>query len=570
MTPGDAADIVFLNGVIHTSEATRDRAEAVAVKGDEIVFVGASEDADRFIDGSTEVIDLGGRSILPGLVDAHTHPDMVALTTWHTALPVTEDLSVIQDFLREFAAEHPVSEVPYIEAEYYSTGMNWGPGGPSAAAIDAAVSDRPVVLNDWSGHASTMNSKMMELLGIDASTPLVIDESDPAVQLPRGADGVTPTGQSLEFAWTHFADSMWEAIGWQPPAEVTPDLLEEVTSFLSGYGVTTVLSAIASEDQLRSAAQLDAEGRLNLDFHGAVVIGRIGDLDSTVDEVRRLEEEHGGDHVHVNTVKLFLDGTNEIKTSAVFEPFVGDPDNTGALRMEAPDLEVLMRTLNEEGMDLHIHVCGDRAYRVALDTVEKIRNDLGDAWTIQVTLAHADLVDPADVPRAAELGLVVNWSPHWGGGVIGTAALETLGEERFNRMYQFNPMIEAGTVLSFSSDVVSSYEKYRANPFLGMQIGATRSDPEFPPLPGPGTVPGTAVREPMSARLSLEDLLTGYTIGGATQLGLEGSIGTIEVGKKANLMVLDDDLFSVPTDEIKDIEPSLVMFEGRVVKGTLD
>ncbi|MGN6474347.1 MAG: amidohydrolase family protein [Mycobacteriales bacterium] len=213
---------------------------------------------------------------------------------------------------------------------------------------------------------------------------------------------------------------------------------------------------------------------------------------------------------------------------------------------------------------------GDRAYRVALDTVQKLRTELGDHWKGRITIAHADIVHPADVPRAAELGVVLNWTPLWGGGVIGTAALDTLCEERFNRMYQFNPMLEAGTTISFSSDVISDYEKYRANPFLGMQIGHTRSDPEFPPTPGPGTVPRTAIREPLSAQLALEDLLHGYTMGGAIQLGINASSGSIEVGKKANLVVLDDDLFTIDAGRIKDIEPSLVLFEGKAVKGALD
>ncbi|WP_433585870.1 amidohydrolase [Microbacterium hydrocarbonoxydans] len=570
-SPDDnSADIVFKNGVVHTSDAERSTAEAVAVRGDEIVFVGSMNDVDMYVGDNTKVIDLDGRAIVPGLIDAHTHPDLVVLSSWKTELPATQDLTEIQGFLRDFAAEHPVSEVPYIEAEYYDTGMDWGPEGPNAAAIDAAVSDRPVLLNDWSGHASTMNSKMMEILGIDASTPLVVDETDPAVQFTRGEDGVTPTGQSLEGAWRINSEQLWDEIGWRPPEEVTPDLLEEFTSYLSGYGVTTMFSAIAGEDQLKSAAALDEEGRLDLDFHGAAMISNLDELDDKVAEVRDLQEQYGGDHVHINTMKLFLDGTNEIKTSAVLEPFEGDPGNTGELRMSEPDLKTLMTRLNDEGMDLHIHICGDRAYRVALDVVEELKAELGDKWKLQVTIAHADIVDPADYSRAAELGIVVNWTPHWGGGVIGTAALDTLGEERFNRMYQFNPLIDAGTVVSFSSDVVSTQEKYRANPYLGMQIGHTRSDPEYPPAEGPGTVPGTSIREPLSAQLSLEDLLQGYTLNGAIQLGIDSTTGSLEVGKKANLAVLDEDLFDVEVEKIQDIEPSLVMFEGKVVKGTVD
>jgi predicted amidohydrolase YtcJ len=163
------------------------------------------------------------------------------------------------------------------------------------------------------------------------------------------------------------------------------------------------------------------------------------------------------------------------------------------------------------------------------------------------------------MPRVGDLGIIINWSPHWSGGYFGPVSAEWLGKERFNRMYQFNPIIDKGGIVNYGSDVVTQYEAHRADPFFGMQVAHTRIDPEFP----------MGVREPISACLSLENLLKGYTINGAVQLRLADRIGSIEVGKLANIVLLSKDLFSVPKDKIRAVEPVAVVFEGKVIHGSL-
>jgi predicted amidohydrolase YtcJ len=565
------ADTILENARIYTNGDDQPPASVVAIRGDEIVHVGERGHGSwhELVGPDTRVVDVDGRTVVPGLVDSHTHPELVALSSWHISLPPADDLDTILDFLRRYATDHPVSDVPFIYAEYYPSDMAWGPDGPTAAAIDSAVSDRPVLLQDFSDHASTVNSKMVELMGVDAATPLQVDPNDPAPQFVRGADGVSPTGLVREHAWTHFADAMYDAIGWRPPEEVTPELLEGFMSFLSSKGVVALLDAATSRSAISSAATLDTEGKLNLHYHGARIFSSLINLDASISEVRAWQAEFGGPHVKVDTLKLFLDGTNEFGTGAVLDPLITDDGDAGLLRMSEDDLTNALERLDAEGLDLHIHVVGDRGFRTALDAVERARENHRDAWRIQVTLAHNELVDPSDMPRVADLGVILNWSPHWSGGMFGLAAAEHLGWERFNRMYQFNPVIASGGIVTYGSDVVTQYEANRADPFFGMQVGHTRIDPQYPMQPGPGTVEGTQIREPLSARLSLEDLLQGYTLNGAVQLRLTERIGSIEVGKSANLSVLDADLFAVPADKIQDVGPVAVLFEGQVVHGTL-
>src|SRR3954463_7917515 len=159
----------------------------------------------------------------------------------------------------------------HSHAEYYPSDMDWGRDGPTAGAIDAAVSDRPGLMQDFSDHASTVNSRMLGLMGVDRETPVQIDPNDPAPQFVRGADGVSPTGNVRERAWAYFADTLYDAIGWRPPEEVTPGSLEGFTSFLSSKGVVALLDAKTSRSALASAAALDAEGKLNLHYQGARV-----------------------------------------------------------------------------------------------------------------------------------------------------------------------------------------------------------------------------------------------------------------------------------------------------------
>ena len=321
--------------------------------------------------------------------------------------------------------------------------------------------------------------------------------SDPAPRFVRGADGVSPTGLVREDAWSRFADTMYDAIAWRPPEEVTPASLEGYTSFLSSRGVVALLDAMTSRSTLSSAATLDAQGKLNLHFHGARVFSSLANLEASIADVRAWQAEFGGPHVKVDTLKLFLDGTNEFGTGAVLDPLITSEGDHGLLRMSEDDLTTAMQRLDAEGLDLHIHVVGDRGFRTALNAVERARANRGDAWRIQVTLAHDELIDPSDMPRVAGLGVILNWSPHWSGGMFGVAAAEHLGWERFNRMYQFNPIITSGGTVTYGSDVVTQYEANRADPFFGIQVGHTRIDPQYPMQPGSGTVEGTQIREPI-------------------------------------------------------------------------
>jgi predicted amidohydrolase YtcJ len=538
---------------------------ALVIEDGVIVHVG-DLDSWSSLEG-VDVHDLGGRTVVPGFIDSHTHPSMVAVSDWHVRLPWTTDVDEILDFVRDYARTHPVEEAPFLYFEYYPT-ATFIDRQPTKELLDSAVSDRPCLCQDFSEHAHWVNSKMLELMGVTRDTP------DPVPGLEmfvRDANG-EPTGLLREGVHWRFLDQLYDRIGWKPPEELTPERVGRVLGFLTEHGVTALFEALVDDEGAVAAiAELDRRGELDLYYEGAVRFRNLGDLPEALTRLHRLQSTYGGDHVNLNTLKLFLDGTNESGNSALLAPLC-DHQGEGALgeiAMDAAELADCFEHTSGAGVDVHIHLVGDRAFRVACDAVQlvlkRLRDD-GEPWRTQVTLAHCELVDPADLARPAELGILVNWTPHWSGGYFGEGSKAHLGEERWNRMYRFNEIADSGAVVTFASDVVTQYELQRARPLYGMQIAHTRIDPEYPLDP---TVYPDSVRPEATARLSRRLLFEGYTVNAARQLRVSDRMGSLEVGKSANLCILADDPFEVDAAHLGSVAVDAVLFEGRVVHGPL-
>ncbi len=546
---GAAADAVVY-GSIYTADDAQPWAEAFAVKDGRFVYVGDAAGAAAYVGGSTDVTRLEGSMVTPGLIDAHTHPATVGMTGWHTRMGVPE-YDEMMAFIRDYLAAHDAAEAPFVYFEYYPSDA-FGPEGPRKEPLDELAPDRPILVRDFSDHASWVNSKCLELLGVydmDPEDPLLKD-------FVRDETGDF-TGWVMELGLLPLMHNMYDALGWYPPEECTQEVMHIVTDDLKSWGVTGVFDAfLESEQHAQSIHDMDAAGELNMYYDLSVRLDRFSDLDETLASIHALNARYGSEHVKVDTVKIFYDGTNELGDSAVIEPTLNDPENHGYMLFDREQTKEVIRRCNEEGIDVHFHMVGDLAFRTVCDVTEELIDEQGPL-DIQVELCHCELIDPADMARPAELGIIVNWTPHWSGGYFGEAARDYLGDERFDRMYQFNPIIRSGGVVTFGSDVYSMFEENRANPYFGMQTAMTRVDIEWP-LDG-----DDPMREPADAKLSLDDLLRGYTINAAIQLRVDDVAGSITVGKSANYNVYDVDLFAVPAEEFQYVLPKSVVFEGR-------
>ena len=555
---------VLRNAKIYTMNDEAPLADTIVTDGKKIIYVGTEKEAAEHIAADAKVYDLKGKTVLPGIVDSHIHPGMCSRSTWHVRLPWTEDVNELLDFVRKYGREHSREEVPFIYFEYYPTSM-FDENGPVKELLDEAISDRPVLCQDFGEHLCWVNSKMLELLGVDKNTP---DPSTLEVFV-RDEEG-NPTGWIKEMAWLHFADNMFEALGWQPPEELTEERMRPFFDFIEESGITALFDALIESDrQIRTVYEMDMAGKLHTYYDASVRFWKYEDLPEKIAKLREYSELYTTEHIKFNTMKLFLDGTNESGNSASLHEHINDPGNFGEIMMETEELTQCYLLCNREGLDLHIHMVGDRAFRVGCDAVEaaqKIAAQNGEEWVCQPVFAHCEVVDPSDMGRPAELGITVNWSCHWSGGYFGEEAMNYYTEEKWRRMYQFNPIIRSGALVAFSSDVVTAYEMHRAYPFFGMQVAATRIDPEFPL--DSDKYPDS-MRPDGSARLNLPVLLRGYTINGARQLRWEDKIGSLEEGKIANMVVIDRDPFETEPGELKDISVQTVIFDGNVVRGEL-
>ncbi|MCQ4636478.1 amidohydrolase family protein [Anaerovorax odorimutans] len=555
---------IIKNADIYTCSEGCPKANCIIFDKETIQFVGDIGEValEKYVDA--EIHDIGGRCLLPGMIDSHIHPGWVTKSLWHIPLPWTEDVNEVLAFVKQYADAHPKSEYPFLYFEYYPTSM-FDEHGPTKELLDTAVSDRPVLCQDFGEHLCWVNSKMLELLGVDKDTP----DPGPLETFVRDEDG-NPTGWIREMAWYKFADNMFRALNWYPPEELNEETIKGFFDFLEESGITAIADGfIENDDQIEAIYKLDKAGKLNVYYDGMVRFWNYEDLAEKIARLKEYRKQYTTNHIKINTMKLFLDGTNESGNSASLHEHINDSGNYGEIMMETDELTKCFLLCNQEGLDLHIHVVGDRGFRVACDAVEAAQaaaRSAGVPWVCMPVLAHCEVVDPADMERPAKLGITINWSCHWSGGYFGEEAMNYYSREKWSRMYQFNPMIDSGALVTFSSDVVTGYELHRAYPFFGMQVAATKIDPEFPL--DPDKYPNS-MRPPASAKLSLPVLLKGYTINGAKQLHWQEKMGSLEPGKIANMLVTDKNMFDTPLDQIKDLKIDAVIFEGKVIRGSL-
>ena len=545
--------LAITNARIFTG-ATPEWAEAAKIDDGTFTYVGNAKGLQSHIEQGTQVFDVQGKVVLPGLIDAHTHPGYVASATEIVALPHTGTLDDV------FAAldDHVKSDTgdDFIIGGYWNTAL-FDEKGPTKEALDAVVPDRPVMLYDWSGHSQWMNSKALEVLGITRDTP------DPVPGLSffyRDEDG-NPTGWAKEFA----VRQQMQALGLG--GQFNADKLLGFLTYLRSMGVTTLYDAGNSGmggGIYEAVAELDREGRLPIRYEGSYHVILPNQFDQALDTLKRWQADYGGGRLNINTLKIHFDGMSEIGTSGVMEPFIDSSnDNRGGIIMSEAALRDLILQLEQDAINLHIHSMGDRSTHTILNAVDAANASLAVRRQIRITLCHLGLVQDDDFERFAELDVVASFTPQWHGGWI-DGAQYTLGEERFNKMFRVQPLLDDGARVTYSSDIVSEMEwqTHRANPFFGMDIGHNRIEPEWGP--------GAPVRPPASERLDRKDLVIGYTRDAAYQLGLEDKLGSIEVGKTADLVVLGQNLFEIAALQIKSVLPRAVIMDGAVVSGSLE
>ena len=556
-------ETVYVNGLIYTQDRDLPWAESLVTKGDRIVFVGSDEDALQYAGGDGKLVDLRGQFVMPGIIDAHTHPGLISTggdlsgldeTVGENEEPATLDRMPSRPreatlaWLQQYADDHP--SLPAILQGVWDVAA-YVPDGPHKRDLDAISSIRPIMLFDNSGHSVWVNSAMLRTLGIDRDTP---DVSENLSHIVRDEAG-EPTGWLKEFTLIHHTGGK----SVMSPGQLKERLLKYL-NYMSSKGITTLWDAgsFNMDDAVYQAAHdIAREGNLPLRWEGSYHIWKPDQIDTAVESLLRLREKYSHGKLQFNTVKIHYDGMLDILTAAVLEPYVTDPDNYGGVLFTPQRLSSFMQELDGHDIDLHLHASGDRATRNILDAVEQAQDALGRPLKIEVTISHLFLVADSDVKRFAELNVHANFSPHWfGGTVYGKAGEINVGPERASRSQVVGHFVRQQANVTLSSDVIGN--PLRVSPFLGMELSVTRratNKPDAVTLP------------PLDARISLEQALAGYTVNGAAQLGLEGEVGVIKAGLLADFIVLPQNPFETDVKKIHAIEPSATVVAGELRSG---
>ena len=546
------ADVIMTGGVVYTVSEALPRATAVAYREGEIVYVGDDAGAERFRGDETEAVDLAGRMVLPGFIDTHSHPFMASgmnyALTLNTELTTEEVLAAVVDYRdrnpdREFILGFGFDETAF------------GPEGPRADLLDTAVSDRPVILVDAGGHSAWVNTAALDAFGIDADTPDPIPGSH---YYQRNPDG-TPTGWLLESQT--FFPHLAELGAFESSSASRRSNL--VYILYSTAGITTVYDAGMSsfEDQaLEAAKTMDDAGALRFRLVASLQIQHPDQVPGAIDRFAMLRERYDGTLLHMGGIKIHNDGTTEARTAAYLEPYTDDPSNSGAVLLEPAVLNPFVVEADGAGIDVHIHAIGDRAVREALDALEMARNANPGADT-RHTLAHVEQVTDQDLPRFGALNVVASMTPYWA-SLDPAGNVTAVGAERVTRLFRVRGILDGGGRVTSGNDFPATGDELNAmGPLWNIEAGATRRAIGDPTAPALG---------PDSERMSVEEMVRSYTIDAAYQLHMEDRIGSIEVGKRADLVVLDADLFNVPLHTIHDIGVDLTIVDGAVVSGRIE
>lgn len=542
------ADLVFHGGPVFTADTVRSRAHAVAVSGGRIVAVGGDEVRD-LIGPRTEVVDLGGRLLVPGFQDAHVHPVWGGLDMLRCDLAEYGDAPQYLDAIGRYVAAHPDDE--------WILGGGWQmsafPGGtPRAEALDAVTGDRPAFFPNRDGHGAWVNSAALRAAGIDRDTP---DPADGRIE--RNPDG-TPSGTLHEGAM-----ALVNRLLPEEPLERMTEALLVGQRYLHSFGITAWQDAIVGPygdagDPGPAYLRAAAEGTLTARVVGALWWDRSAGLEQ-IPILQERRERYRGGRFAATSIKIMQDGVAENFTASMLEPYGdghGHPtDNSGISFVDPEILSRAVPILDADGFQVHFHAIGDRAVRECLDAVARAVEKNGRRDN-RHHIAHIQVVHPDDIPRFRELGVAANMQSLWATyePQMVDLTLPFLGEPRSAWQYPFGDLLRSGAVLAAGSDwSVSS-----PDPMAAIHTAVNRKA-------APGHEEGEYDAFLPEQAIDLATSLAAYTAGSAWVNHLEADTGTIEVGKFADLALLDRDPFAGPADRIGATRVLQTFVEGERV-----
>ena len=552
------ADKIIKNAKIFTADKNRPQATALAVKDGKFVYVGDEAGLSAY---EGEVTDLGGKFIMPGIIDSHVHVTTgVGFEYTDLGVPVMCDTKKdCLDFMADYIAKNPGLERYRFMMERTCLGGE----ELTKEDLDAICPDAEMLVLEGEVHSNWVNSKILAAHGLTDETP----DPVPGLAYFVRKDGHL-TGNSFETAsWP----MLFDGISQLTDEQIKTAVLRWLDSSIA-YGVSAVFDAGFPEhngvnERIYACLQeLDRQGKLPVYVDGCYVLTQPRKMKEALEGVKRFREKFNTEHMKVHTLKIFMDGTLKIETAAMVTPYV-DTGLTGATAFDAEQVSEILKELNEAGLDLHVHTVGEASSRVVLDGVEMARKELGDRFRVKVTCAHLWVQDDADLDRFAQLGVTANFTPWWHSGNVGGNPIAYwptfIGEKRAHSMFRCKTMWDSGALVTWSSDEVFYGDFKNWSPYLAMEIGMTRWINEKTRFEEASRT--VAAFPPGSEKMNIEEMILGYTINGAKQLGVEAAKGSITPGKDADFLVFDKDLLTAEPEGFSYNMPAEVYFEGKKI-----
>ncbi len=524
------ADLIVINARVHTVDAARPSAEAVAICGERIARVGSNEEVRSLTGQATRTIDAQGRLLVPGFNDAHVHLVSGAEELVGVDLrPAANE----EDFARRlgaYAARLPKGR--WIQGGFWDHEAWPSKALPTHAVIDRVTPEHPVFVQRLDGHMGVANARAMKLAGITRDTKAPAGGS-----IVRNASG-EPTGV--------FKDNAMDLITRAIPPATLEETMEKARAALkhaASLGVTTIQDMTASATELRAYNALRAAGELTARMYSIQNHGIEGLVDGGI------ATGFGDDWIRIGGQKLFADGSMGSGTAAFFEPYTDDPSTSGLLIHTPQALEKAIFAADAAGFQVIVHAIGDRANAIVLDAFEKLQKERGPRDR-RARIEHAQVVREADKARFKTLGVIASIQPshciddmRW--------AEKRIGRERSRNAYDFRSFADAGARIAFGTD----WYVEPLNPMLGLYAAVTRQYPD-------GTPAGGWFPE---ERITMAQAIEYYTLGSAYAEFADERKGSITEGKLADMVLLSKDLLTIPPREILDTKPVLTIVGGRLV-----
>lgn len=533
------ADMIIKGNAIFDSVSDKPFAGFVAVKGNRIAAVGKEMDSiSQYAGDDTKIIDAGDRLVMPGFHDSHTHLILAGMYKTYPNLGSARSEEEAAVMLKEYYDSQPGDGWVY--------GFNWyhvfwdKKELPRKETLDRYFPDRPVFLINAEAHGAWVNSLALEIAGVTADTP------DPfGGEIARDENG-EPTGFLYESAIEYVAA---HALIFTEEQEKT--FLRKYMADAVELGITGVVDVqpYFGKDlgSLDVYTGMESDGELTVRITAAANL--LGDLDEALENSKKYCTEK----VRAHMLKQFVDGVITTHTALLLEDYTDAPGNRGTQLSELEKIDAAVQEGHKRGLWIKIHAIGDRAIRFTIDSYEKAIKTYG-ANGCRHAIEHVEMVTDSDIERFGQLGLIPSVQPEHIGLMPtweGEEYRVNIGEERAGRTWPFRSLLESAGVLAIGSDcpVVDN------NPFYAIHRGVTRLHDDG--LPEGGWNP--------TQKLTVADILRGYTLGSAYGIGREDELGTLEEGKFADIAVIDRNLFEAEPEDIRSANVDMTIMDGKVI-----